>query len=316
MTPAYLPRRVTIAVLQVLGVAVAVFALSALLPGDTAVVVLGKHGTPEQIEALRRELGLDEPFGQRLLEWFTGLLRGDLGTSLLTGAPVTAEISDGLATTAVLTATTLAVIVPLALAVGVLTGLRQGSPLDRTVNSVIVMLDSIPEFALGLLLVALFSLRLGWLPPTAAGLSGTSLITHPAVLVLPVAVLVCKQLCALARQIRIGVAEANTAEYARHARMHGLRERTVLLRHVLPNAAAPSVQQFARTVDGLLGGVVVVEALFALPGLGSGFVDAVMARDLPTVQGYALVFAATTVTVNLLADITAYRLVPRHRGSP
>ncbi|SFT55170.1 peptide/nickel transport system permease protein [Actinopolyspora lacussalsi subsp. righensis] len=315
MTLAYVPRRVAVAVLQILGVAVAVFALSALLPGDTAVVILGKHGTPEQIETLRQQLGLDEPFVRRLLAWFGGLAHGDLGTSLLTGAPVTAELADGLATTAVLTGVALAVIVPLALLIGVTTGLRQGSRLDKAVNSVIVVLDSIPEFALGLLLVALFSLRLGWLPATAAGLSGTSLATHPAVLVLPVVVLVCKQLCALTRQIRIGVAEGNTAEYTRHVRTHGLRESTVLFKHVLPNAAGPSVQQLARTVDGLLGGVVVVEALFALPGLGSGFVDAVMARDLPTVQGYALVFAGTTVTVNLLADIAAYRLVPRHRSA-
>ncbi|NYH79538.1 peptide/nickel transport system permease protein [Actinopolyspora biskrensis] len=309
-------RRIGIALLQVLGVTVAVFALSALLPGDTAVVILGRHGTSEQIAALRERLGLDEPLPSRLLEWFGGLAHGDLGTSLLTGKPVAEEIADGLATTVVLTSCALGVILPLALAIGVLTGLRRGSPLDRAVNSVVVLLDSVPEFALGLLLVGLFSLRLGWLPATAAGISGTSLLAYPAVLVLPVVVLVCKQLCALTRQIRIGVAEAHTAEYASHARMHGLPERVVLFRHVLPNAAGAAVQQLARTVDGLLGGVVVVEALFALPGLGSGFVDAVRTRDLPTVQGYALMFAATTVTVNLLADIAARRLVPRREVAP
>lgn len=303
--------RASLAVLQVAVVAVAVFALTALLPGDTAVVVLGQHGTPEQIAALREQLDLDRPFLQRLSDWLGGLLHGDLGESLLTGTTVTHEITDGLATTALLAALTLAIIVPLALAIGIVTGLRQGSLLDRALNSLVVLLDSVPEFALGLLAVGLFSLQLGWLPATAAGMSGTGLLTHPAVLVLPVGLLVAKQLCALARQVRIGFAEANNADYAMHVRTHGLAERTVLLRHVLPNAAGPAVQQLARTVDGLLGGVVVVEALFALPGVGSGFVSAVMARDLPTVQGYALLFAATTVTVNLLADVAARMLVPQ-----
>ncbi|NHD18715.1 MULTISPECIES: ABC transporter permease [unclassified Actinopolyspora] len=309
-------RRIAVALLQVLGVAVLVFALGASLPGDTAVVILGKHGTPEQMAELRERLDLDEPLPTRFLEWFGGLAHGDLGTSLLTGKPVIEEIADGLATTVVLTSVALGFTLPLALALGVLTGLRRGSPLDRAVNSIVVVLDSVPEFALGLLLVGLFSLQLGWLPATAAGISGFSLLAYPAVLVLPVMVLVCKQLCALARQIRIGVAEADTAEYTSHARMHGLPERIVLFRHVLPNAAGTAVQQLARTVDGLLGGVVVVEALFALPGLGSGFVDAVMTRDLPTVQGYTLIFAITTVTVNLLADIAARQLVPQREVTP
>lgn len=304
-------RRLAVAALQLAAVAVTVFALTSLLPGDTAVVVLGEHATDEQIAVLREQLQLDRPVWERFLDWLGGALRGDLGTSLLTGAPVTDEIARGFATTAVLALLALAVVVPLAVAVGVTTGMRRGSRLDRALNSAIVLLNSVPEFALALLLVALFSLQLGWLPATAAGASGWALLAQPAVLVLPVGVLVCKQLCALARQVRIGVTEADGADYALHVRLHGLPERTVLFRHVLPNGLAPAVQQLARAVDGLLGGVVVVEAVFALPGMGSGFTSAVMARDLPAVQGYALVFALTTITVNLVADVVSHRLVPQ-----
>ncbi|GAA2796922.1 ABC transporter permease [Saccharopolyspora taberi] len=304
-------RRLVVAACQLAAVAVTVFALTSVLPGDTAVVVLGEHATDEQVAALRERLRLDVPPWQRFAEWLAGLPRGDLGTSLLTGTAVSDEISRGFATTALLALLALAVVIPLALAIGVGTGLRRGSALDRGLNGVVVMLDSIPEFALALVLVALFSLHLGWLPATAAGASGWSLAAEPAVLVLPVGVLVCKQLCALARQVRVGVAEADSAEYAMHVRLHGLPERAVVLRHVLPNGLAPAVQQLARAVDGLLGGVVVVEAVFALPGMGSGFVGAVMARDLPAVQGYALVFAITTIVLNLLADLASRRLVPQ-----
>ncbi|GAB3299161.1 ABC transporter permease [Parasphingorhabdus pacifica] len=306
--------RVSTGGLQVVVVAVAVFFLTSALPGDNAAVVLGEHATEEQVAALRAQLGLDRPLGERFLDWAVGITRGDLGTSLLTGEPVGAQIGLGLGNTALLGACTLALIIPLAGLIGLVSGVRAGSRIDRVLNSTVVLLNSVPEFALGLLLVALFSLQAGWLPATAAGLSGFSLADDPAVLVLPIAVLVCKQLCALARQMRIGVVEANSTEYATHMRVLGMRERTVLLRHVLPNAIGPSVQQLARAVDGLLGGVVVVEALFALPGVGSTFVEAVKARDLPVVQGCALVFVCTTVLVNVLADVASRRLVPQREA--
>lgn len=303
--------RLATGVLQIAVVAVAVFFLTSSLPGDTAAVVLGEHATEQQVAALREQLGLDRPLGERFLDWVAGIARGDLGTSLLTGEPVTEAVAGGLTNTVLLAACTLALVIPLAVLIGLASGVRPGSRTDRALNSTVVLLNSIPEFALGLLLVALFSLQAGWLPATAAGLSGRSLVEQPAVLVLPIAVLVCKQLCALARQVRIGVVAATHAEYATHMRMLGMRERTVLFRHVLPNAIGPSVQQLARTVDGLLGGVVIVEALFALPGVGSEFVEAVKARDLPVVQGCALVFVLTTVLVNVLADVASRRLVPQ-----
>ncbi|MEU6132780.1 ABC transporter permease [Saccharopolyspora sp. NPDC047091] len=306
VSAAVLPR-LGVALVQIAVVAVGVFALTALLPGDTAQVVLGDHADTGQVRVLRERLGLDLPWGTRFAQWAGGVLHGDLGTSLRTGRPVLDEITGNAATTGLLTALTLLIVLPLAGWLGVRSGLRAGSRFDRTVNSVVVLLNSVPEFALALLLVGVFAVQAGWLPATAGGLSGWALMTQPAVLVLPVGVLVAKQLSSLARQVRTGVVTANGAEYATHVRRAGLGERQVVLRHVLPNTLGPVLQQLARTVDGLLGGVVVVEALFALGGLGSGFVEAVKARDLPVVQGYALLFAAITIGLNLGIDLVARR---------
>lgn len=300
--------RVLVALGQFAAVSVIVFLLTSLLPGDAAEIILGRDATAEQIATLRVQLGLDRPLPDRFAGWLGGLVHGDLGTSLVSGRAVTAELGDRIGITALLAGIALLVLVPLALAVGAVAGRRPGSGVDRGLTGLLVGMQAVPEFALGLVLVGVFALQLGWLPATAAG--GTFL--GPAVLVLPVAVLVANQLGRLARQIRVGVVATDRAEHVVHLRRLGLPERVVLLRHVLPGAALPSIQQLARIVDSLLGGVVVVEALFAVPGIGSGFVEAVSARDLPLVQGYALLYAATTIGVNLVADLVSARLTP-HR---
>lgn len=302
--------RAGIALLQLAAVTVAVFALTTFLPGDTAEVVLGPLALPEQIEVLRTQLGLDRPVWERFGEWVGGLSHGDLGTSLATGRPVVEDLGPRFALTALLAGLAVGVLVPLAVALGCYGGRRPGSAADRLVTAATTVAQAVPDFALGLLLVALFALQLGWLPATAAGTVGLAGLA-PAMLVLPVAILVSNQLGRLARQVRIGVVETDAAEHVAHLRRLGLGERTLLLRHVLPGAVVPSVQQLARTLDGLLGGVLVVEALFALPGIGSGFVAAVQTRDLPVVQAYALLFAVTTVLVNLAADLASARLVPQ-----
>lgn len=302
--------RIGFALLQLVAVSVGVFVLTTFLPGDTAEVVLGPLATVDQIDTLRVQLGLDRPVRERFLDWAGGLLHGDLGTSIATGRPVVDDMGDRLSVTVLLAVLAVAVLVPLAVALGCYGGRRPGSPADRIITAATTVAHAVPDFALGLLLVALFALQLGWLPATAAGTVGLSGLTV-AMLVLPVAILVSNQLSRLARQVRIGVVETDTAEHVVHLRRLGLAERTVVLRHVLPGGVVPSVQQFARTVDGLLGGVIVVEALFALPGMGSGFVQAVQTRDLPVVQGYALLFALTTVVVNLVADLVSAKLVPQ-----
>src|SRR5690606_34387627 len=183
MTARAVVLRVGAALVQVAVAAIAVFVLTALLPGDTAVVVLGEHADQQQLAALRAQLGLDDPLEQRFLNWVTGLLRGDLGVSLLTGAPVAEGIGRGLATTVLVAGATLLVLLPVAFATGVYCGLREDSRVAWAVNSLLLLLNAIPEFVLGLLLIGAVSVRAGWLPATAAGLSGWSLLSEPAVLV-------------------------------------------------------------------------------------------------------------------------------------
>lgn len=307
----YVVRRSLLALAQCVLVLVAVFALGSLLPGDTADVLRGEHGTPQQVAALRERLGLDGPAWWRFWEWLRGLLTGDLGRSLVTDLPVGEEIGRRVAASLLLGLPALAAVTVLAPLLGVVTGLREGSRTDRVLNAAAVLLHSVPEFVLGLLLIASLSLAAGLLPATAVGLTGTQLLEQPSVLVMPVLVLAARQLCDLARQIRAGVAAERGSPVAEHLRLLGLRERTVVLRHVLPNALGPAAQQFARCVEGLLGGAVLVEALFGIQGLGTGFVEAVQNRDTPQVQSYALLFAGTAVAVNLVCDVAAYRLAPR-----
>ncbi|OXM43251.1 ABC transporter permease [Amycolatopsis alba] len=304
----YALRRLGFAVLEAMVVLVATFAVTALLPGDAASVVLGEQATAEQVATVRGRLGLDQPLLDRFGHWVSGLVTGDLGHSLVTGAPVTDEITRRFAATALLAGVTLLVLVPLALGAGVVCGLREGSRTDRALTAVTVFLHAIPEFVLGLLLVAGFAVHLGLFPATAAG---TDPATRPDVLVLPVIVLVSRQLCDVARQVRVGIAEQTAGQVAGHLRLLGLPERTVVLRHLLPAAAAPAVQQLARAVEGLLTGAVIVESLFAITGLGTGFVEAVQNRDIPQVQGYVLVFAGVVVAGNLVADLVSHRLTPR-----
>lgn len=307
----YVLRRSLLAVLQCLVVLVAVFAVGSLLPGDTADVLRGELGTPEQVTALRTELGLDEPALTRFVHWLGDLFTGDLGNSLTTGLPVGEDLGRRIGVTLLLGAPALLLVTVLAPLVGTVSGLREGSRADRALNTAAVLLHAVPEFVLGLLLVASVSLAAGLLPATAVGMDATALLTQPAVLVLPVAVLTARHLCDLARQVRAGVAAERHGAVAAHLRLLGMRERTVVLRHVLPGALGPAAQQYARCVEGLLGGAVLVEAVFSLRGLGTGFVEAVQNRDLPQVQAYALVFAGTVVAVNLVGDLVAHRLAPR-----
>lgn len=308
---AYVLRRSLLAVLQCLVVLVAVFAIGSLLPGDTADVLRGELGTPEQVAALRERLGLDDPAWTRFGHWLGSLVTGDLGNSLTTGLPVSEDIGRRLGVTLLLGGPALVLVMVLAPLLGTVSGLREGSRLDRTLNTAAVLLHAVPEFVLGLLLVASVSLAAGLLPATAVGMDTAALLAQPAVLVLPVTVLTARHLCDLARQIRVGVAAGRHGAVAAHLRLLGMRERTVVLRHVLPNALGPAAQQFARCVEGLLGGAVLVEAVFGFRGLGSGFVEAVQNRDLPQVQTYALLFAGTAVAVNLAGDLAAHRLAPR-----
>nr|WP_240979286.1 ABC transporter permease [Streptomyces sp. HNM0574] len=306
----WLARRLLLGAGQIVAVVLLVFALTEALPGDAAVALAGDQPDPARIAAIRESMHLDRPAYERLADWALGLPHGDFGQSLATGRPVSAYLAASFGPTLTLACLTVALLVPVGVGLGVLAARREGGRLDRLISGVTLGVYAVPEFALGVLLVVLFALRLDWLPPTAVGFDG-ALLAHPAVLVLPVLVLLARPVCSISRLVRAGMIEALGSPYVAQARRYGLSEARVRCTHALPNALAPATQQLARTVDWLLGGVVVVEALFVIPGLGTVMLDAVSARDVPVVQGLAVLFGTVTVVLNIAADLVAHRLAPR-----
>ncbi|MFE4540867.1 ABC transporter permease [Streptomyces scopuliridis] len=307
----YALQRLALGVAQLALLAVLVFVLTALLPGDAADVRNDEDATDAQVAALREQLGLDLPAVERFTGWAAGLLTGDLGISLVSGGPVVGILAGTVGTTLLLGAVTLAVVLPLAVLLGVASGLREGARLDRAVTSVTLALNAVPDFVLALLLVAGLSLKLGLLPATWVGVEAADLLAEPALLVLPVTVVAARVVCLLSRQVRAGVVSVLGAGYIAQARRLGVPRRTLMLRHVLPNAAVPGIQELARVGDNLVGGVLIVEAVFAVPGVATALVRAVEARDVPTVQGLALVVAVAALLFSLAADLLCHRLVPR-----
>lgn len=306
----FVARRLLLGVAQTVAVVLLVFALTEALPGDAAVALAGDQPDPARIAAIREAMELDRPVWERLADWAAGLLHGDLGTSLVSGRPVSQYLADGFGPTLLLASLTVALLVPAGFGLGVLAARHAGRPVDRLISSVTLAVYAVPEFALGVLLVTVFALRLGWLPPTAVGY-GTDLLAHPAALVLPVLVLLSRPVCSLVRLVRAGMIDALASPYVAQARRYGVSGARVRYTHALPNALAPAAQQLARTVDWLLCGVIVVEALYVIPGLGTVLLGAVAERDVPVVQGLAVVFGVLTVVLNLGADLVAHRLAPR-----
>ncbi|MFI7066263.1 ABC transporter permease [Kribbella sp. NPDC050124] len=303
----YVVNRLLLGVAQVLVVMSGMFFLTEALPGDAAVTIAGDNPDPAVIAALRERLGLDESSWHRLGDWFVAALHGDFGQSLVGPRSVVGIIATAAGPTVLLAGLTLVLLIPLSVGLGMLAAHREGGRLDRVITGSTLGLYSAPEFAMGILVVTVFAVRLGWFPPTAVG---TSIGSNPAVLVLPVLVLLLRPVCSLSRLIRAGMIDAQQSGYVRHVQRIGLSAIRIRLLHALPTAIAPSVQQFARTTDWLIGGVIVIEAIFVIPGLGTALAEAVAARDLPVVQGLAVVLATTTVLVNLAADIAARVLAP------
>jgi peptide/nickel transport system permease protein len=306
----FVARRLLLGALQTVAVVLLVFALTEALPGDAAVALAGDQPDPARVAAIREAMELDRPAWERLADWAAGLLHGDLGTSLVSGRPVSRYLADGFGPTLLLASLTVALLVPAGFGLGVLAARHAGRWADRLISSVTLAVYAVPEFALGVLLVTVFALRLGWLPPTAVGY-GTDLLAHPAALVLPVLVLLSRPVCSLVRLVRAGMIDALASPYVAQARRYGVSGARIRYTHALPSALAPAAQQLARTVDWLLCGVIVVEALYVIPGLGTVLLGAVAERDVPVVQGLAVVFGVLTVVLNLGADLVAHRLAPR-----
>ncbi len=309
----YLVRRL-LATIPVMGVvALFVFGLLHLTPGDPAAIIAGDYATAEDIARIHTQLGLDRPLHVQFVAWLGQILRGDLGTSIFSRRPVAELIGQRLEPTIVLSVTTLVLAIALAVPIGVLAAWRAGTWLDRLVMGFAVFGFSVPVFVLGYLLIYLFAIQLGWLP--VQGYVGLDRGLWPCLrsVLLPSFALGTVYMALIARITRASVLEVLSEDYIRTAQAKGLPPRAVLLGHALKNASVPIVTIIGIGLTLLIGGVVITESVFALPGVGRLTVDAILRRDYPIIQGVILIFSGVYVLVNLLIDISYTFLDPRIR---
>ena len=309
----FLIRRLLAVIPVLFVVAVVVFLILRLTPGDPAAVIAGNSATLEDIANIRRQLGLEEPLLVQFGIWFKGILMGDLGHSFYFRLPVTELIGQRLEPTFMLAACTIVLAVIVAVPLGVLAAWRHGGWLDRGLMGFSVLGFSIPVFVLGYILIWVVSLKLNLLPVQGYKRIAEGLWPFVSHLILPSVTLAIIYIALIARVTRAAVSEALTEDYIRTARSKGLPELRVLIRHALANAAVPIVTVIGIGIALLIGGVVVTETVFAIPGLGQLTVDAVLARDFPVVQGVILFFSVAYVLINLLVDLSYIVLDPRIR---
>ncbi len=302
----YILRRILIAFPLILGVTTVVFVmLRVALPGDPAKVLAGPRATPELIEQIRHNLGLDRPVFEQYLIFLRNFVQGDLGRSVKFREPVAGVIAKAFPFTATLTFLCVAIGTSLGLVIGVVTAVYQRTWIDNFGIVVAVLFYSIPTFWLGLMLILIFSVGLRILP-----VQGVGTWKH---FVLPVATLGVGQSALIARLTRSSMIEVLSTDYVRTARAKGLAQRHVMIRHALQNTLIPIITVVGLSVGGLLGGAVITESIFHLPGVGSLAIDAISNRDYPMIQGAVILVAASFVFVNLLVDIIYAFVDPRIR---
>lgn len=305
--------RLSLALLSLLAVSVAVFAITALLPGDAAEELLGQAATPEAVAGLRRALGLDQPAPLRYLHWLGGLLTGDPGRSLVNNVPVAQLIGSRLPNSLMLAAATAAVSVPLALAVGITAAMWRGTAYDRAVSVLTLSVVSVPEFLVATAAVMVFAVHLRWLSALSSASDITSVAQFFRVFAMPVMALCCVIVAQMVRLTRAAVIDQLRASYVEMAVLKGASPARVVLRHALPNAIGPIANAVALSLSYLLGGVIIIETIFNYPGIAKLMVDGVSQRDLPVVQACAMIFCAAYLLLVTLADVVAILANPRLR---
>jgi peptide/nickel transport system permease protein len=311
----YLVRRLLLLVPVLMGVSVIVFLVLHLAPGDPAEIMLGSQATAADLERLRTELGLTDPLYVQFGRWLGRVAQGDLGRSLWMKRPVLLEVLTRFKATLLLTATALVLSSIGGVALGILSARWPNSLLDRTSAVASLFGASMPVFWLGIVLMVIFSLTLGWLPASGmfAPYGGGDLADLARHLVLPAVTLAAASVTIVARLTRSAMLEVLGQDYIRTARAKGLVERHVVVRHALKNAMVPIVTVIGVQAGYLLGGAVLTETVFAWPGVGTLMVQGILARDIPLVQGCVLVVALTFVLVNLAVDVLYASLDPRIR---
>ncbi len=302
----YILRRTLIALVLVLVISILVFVMLRIaIPGDPAALLAGDRASPELIEQIRKNLGLDRPIPEQLFIYLTNAIRGDLGRSVQFGEPVFGVIIKAFPFTIILTLLSVTVGTLIGLGIGILTAVKRGTWIDSVSIVVVVFFYSIPSFWLGLVLILVFAVGLRILP-----VQGSSTWQH---FVLPVTTLSIGQSALIARLTRTNMVETLGAAFIQTARSKGLSERNVVFRHALKNTLIPIVTIVGLSIGGLLGGAVITENIFGLPGVGRLAIEAIVGRDYPMIQGTVLLVAVTFVFVNLITDIIYVYVDPRIR---
>jgi peptide/nickel transport system permease protein len=309
----YILKRLAATIPVMAIVAIFVFALLRLTPGDPAAIIAGNAATADDVANIRLRLGLDQPIVTQFLVWLGNMLRGDFGESFFFKRTVASLVGDRIEPTLMLSLTTIVLSVLVAVPLGVIAAYRHGTWIDRIVMGFSVLGFSVPVFVIGYVLIYVFAIELAWLPvqgyqPLREGVWGC--LTR---LVLPSLTLSVIYVALIARITRTSVLEVLGEDYIRTARAKGLTDRAVLMRHALRNASVPIVTVIGIGIALLMGGVVVTESVFSIPGLGRLTVDAVLARDYPTVQAVILLFSFVYVLINLAVDVSYTALDPRIR---
>ena len=312
-------RRVATGILTLLGMSCVVFVGTNVLPGDVADIILGQMATPESLKILRAQLGLDQPLHVRYLVWLGDLLTGDLGVSKAgagtgtIGTPISEMIAPRLWNTARLCGVVVIIAVPFSVALGLLTAMYPGTQLDRITNFATLSLISVPEFLVPTILVLVVAVHLGWLPATAY-ISGNETGWKLAkALAMPTLTLVIVASSQIMRMTRATVLNVMSSPYIEMAILKGVPRKRIILRHALLNAVGPIVNVIALNLAYLVSGVVIVETIFAYPGLAKLMIDAVQTRDLPLVQACAMIFCATCIVLMCIADMASVLSNPRLR---
>jgi ABC-type dipeptide/oligopeptide/nickel transport system permease component len=301
----YVARRLLAAIPTLWGVATAVFIMARLLPGDPARVIAGLLATPEQVDLLRHQLGLDRPLPVQYVDFLAHLARFDLGTSAHFGTPVASEIGSRLPYTAELALAAAAISTVVGVLAGVAAALRRNTPVDLAVSAISVLGISMPAYWLGLMLIVVFAVQLRMLPVAGAD--------SPAGIVLPAVTLALLSIGLVARMTRSSLLEVLGQDYVRTARAKGARPARVVLVHGLRNALVPILTALGLQLGALMGGAVLTESVFGWPGVGRLLLDSIFFRDYPMVQGLVLLFAVTYIVINLLVDLLYLYVDPRVR---
>ncbi|KAB2848259.1 MAG: ABC transporter permease [Hyphomicrobiaceae bacterium] len=310
---AFIVRRLATTVLVMGIVGVFIFLLLHLSPGDPAAIIAGDNATPEQIAAIRRKLGLDDLLYVQFFRWAGGVLQGDLGISIFSNEPVLSLVQQRIEPTLSLALTTIVLAVTLAITAGVLAAWKVGTWIDRAVMVLSVLGFSVPVFVVGYVLIYVFAINLGWLPVQGYTPIAEGILPWLRHLVLPSIALGLAYVALIARITRTAMLDVLAEDYVRTAQAKGVATPPLLLKHALKNAGVPIVTVVGIGVALLIGGVVITETVFNIPGIGRLVVDAISKRDYPIIQGVILIFSGVYVIVNLIVDLTYTVLDPRIR---